>query len=123
MYGDGESSKERLSDMVRRILRSMYAVGIDKWGPAPQVDMAKDNEVALETAREGIVLLKNEGVLPLAADTTVRIVVIGGHAEERVHALGRVRSDSSRQRAGQVRPADILRRTSQPWVPGCVLGQ
>ena len=32
--------KERLSDMVRRILRSMYAVGTDKWGPAPEVDMA-----------------------------------------------------------------------------------
>src|SRR5262245_63557948 len=29
---EGKLPRERLSDMVRRILRSMYAVGIDKWG-------------------------------------------------------------------------------------------
>lgn len=80
-YAEGKLPKERLSDMVRRILRSMYAVGVDAWGPAPEVDMAKDNEVALETARQGIVLLKNDGVLPLAADTSARIAVIGGFAQ------------------------------------------
>jgi beta-glucosidase len=73
--------KERLSEMVRRILRSMYAVGIDKWGPAPEVDMAKDNEVALDVARQGIVPLKNDGILPLSPQTCVRISVIGGHAQ------------------------------------------
>ena len=80
-YAEGKLPKERLSDMVRRILRSMYAVGVDRWGPAPEVDMAMHHEVALETARQGIVLLKNEGVLPLAAGTTARIAVIGGHAQ------------------------------------------
>ena len=35
-YAEGKLPKERLSDMVRRILRSVYAVGIDKWGPAPE---------------------------------------------------------------------------------------
>jgi beta-glucosidase len=83
-YANCELPKERLSDMVRRILRSMYAVGIDKWGPAPPVDMAQHNEIALETARQGIVLLKNDGILPLATDTAARIAVIGGHAEEGV---------------------------------------
>ena len=33
-YAEGKLPKQRLSDMVRRILRSVYAVGIDKWGPA-----------------------------------------------------------------------------------------
>jgi len=42
--------------------------------------MASHNEIALETAHQGIVLLKNDGVLPLAADTTARIAMIGGHA-------------------------------------------
>ncbi len=80
-YTEGKLSKERLSEMVCRILRSMFAVGIDAWGSAPVlVDMAKHNEIALEMARQGIVLLKNDGVLPLAADTTARIAVIGGHA-------------------------------------------
>jgi beta-glucosidase len=80
-YAEGKFPKERLSDMVRRILRSSYAVSIDKWGPAPKVDMAKHNEVALETARQGIVLLKNESALPLAADQPLKIAVIGGHAQ------------------------------------------
>src|SRR5262245_30697534 len=39
-YEQGKLPKERLSNMVQRILRSAYAVGIDRWGPAPAVDMA-----------------------------------------------------------------------------------
>jgi beta-glucosidase len=76
-YADGKFPKERLSDMVRRILRSAYAVGIDQWGPAPTVDMAKHNEIA----RQGIVLLKNEGALPLATDRPLKIGVGGGYAQ------------------------------------------
>jgi beta-glucosidase len=83
-FAEGKLPKERLSDMVRRILRSVYAVGIDKWGPAPPVDMAKHNEIALEIARQGIVLLKNEGALPLAAGQPLKVAVIGGHAQEGV---------------------------------------
>jgi beta-glucosidase len=81
-YAEGKLPKERLADMVRRILRSIYAVGIDKWGPAPKVDMAEHNAVALEIARQGIVLLKNDGgLLPLATDKTLKIAVIGGYAQ------------------------------------------
>jgi beta-glucosidase len=83
-YAEGKLPKERLSDMVRRILRSAYAVGIDKWGAPPAVDMAKHNEIALEIARQGIVLLKNEGALPLAADKPLKIAVIGGYAQQGV---------------------------------------
>jgi beta-glucosidase len=83
-FDEGRLPKQRLSDMVRRILRAMYAVGIDRWGAPPQVDMAAHHAVALETARQGIVLLKNDGVLPLAPDTTAKIAVIGGHADQGV---------------------------------------
>ena len=80
-YTEGKLSKERLSDMVRRILRTIYAVGVDRWGPAPKVDLARHNEIALETARQGIVLLKNDGVLPIALEKQMRIAVIGGYAQ------------------------------------------
>jgi beta-glucosidase len=81
-YRDGAFPKIRLSDMVRRILRSAYAVGIDKWEPAPPVDMAAHNAIALEAARQGIVLLKNDGsVLPLPTDRPLKIGVIGGYAQ------------------------------------------
>lgn len=86
-HAEGRLPEERLAEMVRRILRSMYAVGIDDWdrarttGIPPTLDVVGHREIALETARQGIVLLENDGVLPLAADTNARIAVIGGYAE------------------------------------------
>ncbi len=80
-HADGRLPPERLSDMVRRILHSVYAVGLDTSGPAPDVDMTQHGEIALDAARQGVVLLKNDGVLPLDAGTTARIAVIGGHAQ------------------------------------------
>src|SRR5664279_2035066 len=76
----GDLPKERLSDMVRRILRSIYAVGLDQPLPQPVVDMAEHHATALDVARQGIVLLKNDGVLPIRADTPT-IAVIGGYAQ------------------------------------------
>lgn len=79
-YADGAFPKARLSDMVRRMLYAAYSVGIDNWGSAPEVDLAKHNAIALEMARQGIVLLENDGVLPIAANRPLKIAVIGGHA-------------------------------------------
>jgi beta-glucosidase len=83
-HAEGRLPNERLSEMVRRILRSVYAVGVDRWGPAPEIDGARQHELALETARQGIVLLKNEALLPLAADASLKIAVIGGFAQQGV---------------------------------------
>lgn len=83
-YAKGDLPSERLSDMVRRILRSLFAVGADKWGQAPEVDMVKHNEIALEGARQGIVLLKNDDALPLPTDEPLKIAVIGGFAQQGV---------------------------------------
>ncbi len=80
-YADGRLPKERLSDMVRRILRSMFAVGIERAAAAPAPDLAAHNEIALQIARQGIVLLANGGVLPLDPESTARIAVIGGYAQ------------------------------------------
>src|SRR5690606_37996785 len=83
-YLDGRLPRERLSDMVRRILRSLLAVGADRWGPAPAVDEAWHNAIALEGARQGIVLLENDGVLPIPADEPLKIALIGGYAQQGV---------------------------------------
>jgi beta-glucosidase len=85
-YADGRLPKQRLSDMVRRILRSMFAVGVDQWGPVPEPDLNAHNDIALEIARQGIVLLQNRGALPLPAGRGVRIAVIGGYAHRGVPA-------------------------------------
>jgi beta-glucosidase len=68
--------------MVRNILRAIYDNGLDAQPTAMgEVDAAANAEVALQVAREGIVLLANEdGILPLGAGVK-RIAVIGGHAD------------------------------------------
>lgn len=80
---------ERLSDMNRRILRSIYAVGVDKHPPVKQdIDFAANGDIAQETAEQGIVLLRNRGgALPLAK-TVKRIAVIGGFANDGVLSGG-----------------------------------
>jgi beta-glucosidase len=85
----GEVPAARLSDMSRRILRSMFAAGLfDRPAAKSEIDYAANGAVSLEAAREGIVLLKNtEGLLPLAK-TARSIAVIGGHADAGVLSGG-----------------------------------
>ncbi len=85
-YTDGRLPRERLSDMVRRILRSVFAVGADEAGAVTAPDLAAHHDVALQVARQGIVLLTNRGVLPLEPGSTARIAVIGGYAQLAVPA-------------------------------------
>jgi beta-glucosidase len=80
-YAEGKFPNERLSEMVRRILRSMFAVGIDSRGDAPEVYLEAHNEVSLETARQGIVLLENDGALSLPDDKKLKVALIGGFAQ------------------------------------------
>ena len=84
-YARGELPRERLSDMVRRILRSLFAMGVDQWGPAPDVDLAAHHRIGLDGARQGIVLLKNDdGALPIRTDQPLSVAVIGGYAQQGV---------------------------------------
>lgn len=79
----GTVSPARLDEMVRRILTGAAANGLlDHPVPAaPQpIDYAAHAAVAQQAAEKGIVLLKNENVLPLARAAR-RIVLIGGHAD------------------------------------------
>jgi beta-glucosidase len=77
-YAAGRVSKARLSDAVRRILRSLYAVGADGALTKSDIDYEANARVARKVAANGIVLLKNDGVLPLAKPKS--ILVIGGYA-------------------------------------------
>ena len=76
------SYRERLSEMTRAILNAIYANGLDAHPAAiGESDNAANAQVALETAREGIVLLTNrDALLPLGAGVK-SIAVIGGHAD------------------------------------------
>ncbi|MDE2112464.1 MAG: glycoside hydrolase family 3 C-terminal domain-containing protein [Alphaproteobacteria bacterium] len=86
---NGTIPQSRLSDMVHRILRSMFAAGVVDHPPAPTaIDYKTDGDVAQQDAEEGIVLLKNkDGVLPFAANVK-RIAIIGGYAANGVLSGG-----------------------------------
>jgi beta-glucosidase len=80
----GDVPLARLDDMVHRILRSMFAVGVVDNPPMPRrvVDPFRGREESQQIAEESIVLLKNaDGLLPLSAARLKSIAVIGSHAD------------------------------------------
>ena len=77
----GEIPAAKVHDMARRVLRSLFAEGVIDHPLQPGgLDTAADGRIAARTAEQGVVLLKNQALLPLAAGAK-RIVVIGGHAD------------------------------------------
>ncbi len=78
----GEVPMARLDNMVHRVLRSEFAVGLFDNPPDRRVpDVFHGLEVAERVAEQSIVLLKNaNGQLPLAASIH-SIAVIGSHAD------------------------------------------
>jgi len=90
---DGIVSESVVDRAVERILKLKYMLGLfDK----PYIDESKAPEVldsegyrrlALEVARKSIVLLKNDGILPLPKNIK-RIAVIGPNANEPRNMLG-----------------------------------
>ena len=73
----------RLDDMVHRVLRSMFAVGVIDNPPVAQVvDPFRGRDDAEHIADESIVLLKNaDQILPLNAASVHSIALIGSHAD------------------------------------------
>lgn len=79
---DGTFPRTRLDDMVRRILRSMFAAGLtDHPATRTTIDFTAHASVAQETAESGIVLLKDHNALLPLSSAVKRIAVIGGYAD------------------------------------------
>ena len=85
---------ENVDDAVRRVLRFKYEIGLFD---NPYIDVETFPEtslqLALQTARESVVLLKNDGILPLANGKDARpcvstIAVIGPNADNMYNQLG-----------------------------------
>jgi beta-glucosidase len=84
----GSLSEARFSDMVHRILRSMFAAGLFDHPPVPKpVDYAAHGDVTQRMAEKSIVLLKNDAAL-LPLRNARRIAIIGCHAAEGVLSGG-----------------------------------
>lgn len=91
--GEGSISEEDLDKAVARVLRLKFRMGlfenpyVSPEKARKEVRSAAHRELAREVAREGIVLLKNEGVLPLKKEIG-KLAVIGPNADNMYNQLG-----------------------------------
>ena len=94
--------EDEIDEAVRRILRLKFELGLFENPRAPDeerqrlvIGSAEHAELNLEVARRSLVLLKNDGVLPLdPAEKFRRIAVIGPNADDVSAQLGDWAGDS-----------------------------
>lgn len=72
---DGVLPLERLDASVQRILEALVEMPVMRGRKARDIDSKAARQVAYDAAAEGIILLKNNGVLPLAP--TARVALYG----------------------------------------------
>ncbi|CAP61089.1 uncharacterized protein PODANS_3_590 [Podospora anserina S mat+] len=77
----GQVQRSRLDDMCKRILAGWYLLGQNQGYPAINIRanvQGNHKENVRAVARDGIVLLKNDGILPLSKPR--KIAVVGSHS-------------------------------------------
>ena len=85
---EGRIPESRIDESVRRILDVKFRLGLFEHPYADEaqsmtVRMCDEHrQTALESARNGVVLLKNDGVLPLDASKYKKIMVTGINADD-----------------------------------------
>lgn len=88
LVNTGDVAEETINTAVKRILRIKFALGLfDRPYREPfDCDVKRHEENAKKLASESMVLLKNNGVLPL--DKSVKVALVGPFAKERRSLLG-----------------------------------
>ncbi len=93
----GDISEEQINVSLRRLLIARFELGdfdadnLVEWTKIPASTIASNEHklLALEAAREGVVLLKNNGVLPLKATSGFgKVVVMGPNANDSIMQWG-----------------------------------
>lgn len=87
-YNEGLVTEEEIDRSVTKLFEIRYALGLFDENNIPEypyscVDCLDHNDYSLTAARESMVLLKNDGVLPLKAEEGKKIGVIGPAADSR----------------------------------------
>ncbi|HWD38942.1 MAG TPA: glycoside hydrolase family 3 C-terminal domain-containing protein [Fimbriimonas sp.] len=91
LLDDGQLKMIDIDEKVANILRMTYGMGFDKRhqkDPSIPADDPANEQAALQVAREGTVLLKNKGVLPLSTRRPLHILVVGPNADPAVTGGG-----------------------------------
>ncbi len=91
---EGLLDETLIDDSVRRILRAKFRLGLFENDRPYDADATASvgceahRKVALQAARESLVLLRNDGLLPLNESSIKRIAVIGPNADDAPAQLG-----------------------------------
>lgn len=101
-YKQGLIEEEAITAAVERLMEVRIRLGMMKDYPSPYADIpynvveCKEHvELSLDAARRSMVMLKNNGLLPLQKDTYKTIAVIGPNANSRDALIGNYVGTSS----------------------------
>ena len=101
-YDEGLLSEEKITAAVERLMEVRIRLGMMKDHPSPydsipyeKVECREHVELAVEAARRSMVLLKNDGLLPLHVEQLKSIAVIGPNANSRDALVGNYVGTSS----------------------------
>ena len=99
---EGLVTEEQITRSAERLFTTRYLLGIMGEGsefdtiPYEKVECAEHLKLAHEAALRSCVLLKNDGLLPLNADTVGTVGVIGPNANSRIALIGNYHGTASR---------------------------
>jgi beta-glucosidase len=92
---EGLLAETEIDQVVRRILTLKFRMGLfenprrpDRTRQASVIATAEHRAVNLRAARESLVLLQNDGILPLNAGNLKKIAVVGPNADDALAQLG-----------------------------------
>jgi beta-glucosidase len=88
LVNSGEVDKRLIQDKVRRILRIMFKTKLLPSRKPGAINTSAHQDIARKVAEEGIVLLKNQSILPLQKSKIKTIAVIGANATRKHAASG-----------------------------------
>ncbi len=102
-HQEGLITEEEINRSVTRLMITRMRLGMFEPEemvpytsiPYEVIDCAEHNELALETAKKSMVLLKNEGILPLDRNRMKSIAIIGPNADSRNALVGNYEGTAS----------------------------
>lgn len=99
-YGLGMVSRETIRESAVRLFTTRYLLGMFEETPYDaipyeKVDCAEHRALAVKAARESLVLLKNDGILPLSRERIRTLAVIGPNADSRRALVGNYHGTAS----------------------------
>ena len=122
---EGRISEKDLDRAAGRVLRLKFSLGlfdnpyVPEEGVTEHVRTAAHMETARKVAREGVVLLENDGILPLRRDA--RIAVIGPNADNMYNQLGDYTAPQERSNVKTVLDGIRAVCPGATYVKGCAI--